>query len=53
MILRISLEDGSGGSGVADKRVFASFLEETCSAIANELSAMKNEWTKFAIDNIE
>jgi DNA-directed RNA polymerase subunit L len=54
MILRISLEDGSGGSGgVADKRVFASFLEENCSAIANELSAMKNEWTKFAIDNIE
>jgi hypothetical protein len=52
MILRISLEDGSGG-GVADKRVFASFLEENCSAIANELSAMKNEWTKFAIDNIE
>jgi len=54
MILRISLEDGSsGGSGVADKRVFASFLEENCSAIANELSAMKNEWMKFAIDNIE
>jgi DNA-directed RNA polymerase subunit L len=53
MILRISLEDGSSGSSVADKRVFASFLEENCSAIANELSAMKNEWTKFAIDNIE
>jgi DNA-directed RNA polymerase subunit L len=60
MILRISLEGGesgeSGESGVADahsESVFASFLEENCGAIANELSAMKNEWTKFAIDNIE
>ena len=48
MILRISLEGVSSG-----QRVFASFLEENCSAIANELSAMKNEWTKFAIDKIK
>jgi len=57
MMLRISLEGESGGSGesggVADAHSFASFLEENCGAIANELSAMKNEWTKFAIDNIE
>lgn len=52
MILRISLESGSGSGGISDKRVFASFLEENCSVIANELSAMKNEWTKFAIDKI-
>jgi DNA-directed RNA polymerase subunit L len=51
MILRISLE-GVGGGVSGGSKVFASFLEENCSVIANELSAMKNEWTKFAIDKI-
>ena len=53
MILRISLE-GVGGSGEPkNSKVFASFLEENCSVIADELSAMKNEWVKFAIDKIK
>ena len=53
MILRISLEGVSSVSSVSGANEFASFLEENCGAIANELSTMKNEWTKFAIDNIE
>ena len=49
MIIRISLENiGEPNS----PKAFASFLEENCTTIAEELSRIKNEWTKFAIDNI-
>ena len=49
MILRISLEDVSDPNS---PNIFASFLEDNCSIIADELFNLKNEWTKFAIDNI-
>jgi DNA-directed RNA polymerase subunit L len=50
MILRISLEDVSDPKS---PKVFASFLEENCSVIAEELTNLRNEWTTFAIDNIQ
>jgi DNA-directed RNA polymerase alpha subunit/DNA-directed RNA polymerase subunit L len=46
MILRISLE------GVADAKIFSAFLDDNCAIIAEELSKIKNDWAKFAIDNI-
>lgn len=49
MILRISLENISDPNS---SKIFASFLEENCSIIVDELANIKNEWTKFAIDNI-
>jgi DNA-directed RNA polymerase alpha subunit/DNA-directed RNA polymerase subunit L len=52
MILRISLESVSGDSGVADAKIFSAFLDDNCAIIAEELSKIKNDWVKFAIDNI-
>jgi DNA-directed RNA polymerase subunit L len=55
MILRISLEGvgGVGGaSGVSDANIFSAFLDDNCAIIAEELSKIKNDWMKFAIDNI-
>jgi len=49
MIIRISLENLSSPS---NSKIFASFLEENCTTIIEDLSNIKNEWTKFAIDNI-
>jgi hypothetical protein len=49
MILRISLENLSDPK---NSKTFALFLEENCSVIIDELTNIKNEWTKFAIDNI-
>jgi hypothetical protein len=49
MILRISLENQSSPSS---SKIFASFLEDNCTTIIEELSNIKNEWTNFAIDNI-
>ena len=48
MILRISLESVSG----ADAKIFSAFLDDNCAIIAEELSKIKNDWAKFAIDNI-
>ena len=53
MILRISLEDVSDPNSPNSPNIFASFLEDYCSIIADELSSLKNEWSKFAIDNIK
>jgi hypothetical protein len=50
MILRISLE-GVSGSG-DDAKIFSAFLDDNCAVIAEELSKIKNDWMKFAIDNI-
>ena len=55
MILRISLEDasGAGGAGGAiSPKIFSAFLDDNCAIIAEELSKIKNDWVKFAIDNI-
>lgn len=56
MILRISLEDASGAGGAAkdaiSPKVFSAFLDDNCAIIAEELSKIKNDWVKFAIDNI-
>uniref|UniRef100_A0A6C0K7V9 DNA-directed RNA polymerase RpoA/D/Rpb3-type domain-containing protein n=1 Tax=viral metagenome TaxID=1070528 RepID=A0A6C0K7V9_9ZZZZ len=55
MILRISLEGvgGVGGaSGASDAKIFSAFLDDNCAIIAEELSKIKNDWMKFAIDNI-
>jgi DNA-directed RNA polymerase subunit L len=49
MILRISLENLSDPK---NSKTFALFLEENCSVIIDELTNIKNEWTKFAIDYI-
>jgi hypothetical protein len=49
MIIRISLEIVSDPTS---SKIFASFLEENCSIIVDELSKIKNEWTNFAIENI-
>ena len=49
MILRISLEDVSDPNS---PKIFSTFLEENCSIIVEELSKIRNDWTKFAIDNI-
>ena len=49
MIIRISLEDVSDQNS---HKVFADFLEANCSVIAEDLTNIRNEWTKFAIDNI-
>lgn len=49
MILRISLEDA--GAAISPK-VFSAFLDDNCAIIAEELSKIKNDWVKFAIDNI-
>lgn len=49
MIIRISLENVSDPKS---SKIFASFLEENCSIIIDELSKIKNEWTNFAIENI-
>jgi DNA-directed RNA polymerase subunit L len=50
MILRISLE---GLSDPNSSRAFSSFLEENCAIIASELSVIKNDWSKFALDTIK
>lgn len=47
MILRISLEGVNG-----DPKIFSAFLDDNCAIIAEELSKIKNDWVKFAIDNI-
>ena len=56
MILRISLEDASGAGGAAkdaiSPKIFSAFLDDNCAIIAEELSKIKNDWVKFAIDNI-
>jgi hypothetical protein len=54
MILRISLEDvSSTASGDAiSPKIFSAFLDDNCAIIAEELSKIKNDWVKFAIDNI-
>lgn len=56
MILRISLEDAGGASGAAkdaiSPKVFSAFLDDNCAIITEELSKIKNDWVKFAIDNI-
>jgi DNA-directed RNA polymerase subunit L len=49
MILRISLENAGGAS---DAKIFSTFLDDNCAIIAEELSKIKNDWMKFAIDNI-
>jgi DNA-directed RNA polymerase subunit L len=49
MIIRISLENEDTP---LNAKIFASFLEDNCTTIIEELSNIKNEWTKFAIDNI-
>ena len=49
MILRISLENAGGAS---DTKIFSAFLDDNCAIIAEELSKIKNDWMKFAIDNI-
>jgi len=53
MTLRISLENVSTGAVGAVSKIFATFLEENCTNIIEELSNIKNEWTKFAITNIK
>ena len=56
MILRISLEDAGGAGGAAkdaiSPKIFSAFLDDNCAIIAEELSKIKNDWVKFAIDNI-
>jgi len=52
MILRISLENAGGVSGASDAKIFSAFLDDNCAIIAEELSKIKNDWMKFAIDNI-
>ena len=56
MILRISLEDAGSASGAAkdaiSPKIFSAFLDDNCAIIAEELSKIKNDWVKFAIDNI-
>jgi DNA-directed RNA polymerase alpha subunit len=53
MILRVSLENaGSGVGGASDAKIFSAFLDDNCAIIAEELSKIKNDWMKFAIDNI-
>jgi DNA-directed RNA polymerase subunit L len=47
MILRISLENQSNP---LSSKLFSSFLEENCTTIIEELSSIKNEWTKFMIN---
>lgn len=45
MILRITLEEES------NKPVFIAFLEANCKSIIEDLTKIKAEWNKFAIDN--
>ena len=45
MILRITLEEETS------KASFISFLEANCKSITEELTKIKSEWNKFAIDN--
>jgi DNA-directed RNA polymerase alpha subunit len=53
MILRISLENAGGVGGASgDAKIFSAFLDDNCAIIAEELSKIKNDWMKFAIDNI-
>jgi DNA-directed RNA polymerase subunit L len=52
MILRISLEGIGSVSGASDAKIFSAFLDDNCAIIAEELSKIKNDWVKFAIDNI-
>jgi len=52
MILRISLENAGGVGGASDAKIFSAFLDDNCAIIAEELSKIKNDWVKFAIDNI-
>jgi DNA-directed RNA polymerase subunit L len=51
MTLRISLENVSATATGA--KIFTTFLEENCSNIIEVLSNIRNDWTKFAIDNIK
>jgi DNA-directed RNA polymerase subunit L len=48
MIIRISLENLSNSPS---SKIFASFLEENCTTIIEELTNIKTEWTRFAIEN--
>jgi hypothetical protein len=49
MIIRISLENLTSPPS---SKIFASFLEENCTTIIDELSNIKNEWTGFANNNM-
>ena len=49
MILRISLE---GVDAPSTPKIFSTFLDDNCAIIIEELSKIKNDWVKFAIDNI-
>jgi hypothetical protein len=49
MILRVSLE---GVDAPSTPKIFSTFLDDNCAVIIEELSKIKNDWVKFAIDNI-